>query len=89
MANRGLLTKRDREKLQSEEDLERRDALRYNIRQRMENLEEDLQILREAGEEDLVDEFYEMFGREGEDNHRLEKLEREVEELREEVEADG
>ena len=81
--NRGLLTKAQREYLRGEKPDVDAESYRYrtrsDFRQRMERLEEDLELLREAGEDDLVGEFYERFG-------RVERLQREVERLREQLE---
>lgn len=55
---------------------------RYRARQRMDQIEEDLDVLREAGQEDLVEEFVSRFG-------RVERLENEVEELRQQLEDDS
>lgn len=81
--NRGLLTKRQREFLRGEvNDIEDEQQYIYNIRsdfrERMERLEEDLQLLRDAGQDELAEEFYVKF-------ERVERLEREVEELRDEL----
>lgn len=54
---------------------------RYRARQRMDQIEEDLDVLREASQEDLVEEFVNRFG-------RVERLEREVEELRSKLDED-
>jgi hypothetical protein len=48
----------------------------------MDQIEEDLEVLREAGQEDLVEEFVSRFG-------RVERLEREVEELREKLDEEN
>jgi len=80
--SRGLLTPAQREFLRGERDVEDPDGYRYNIRSdfrgRMDKLDEDLEILREHDEDDLVEEFYDRFG-------RVERLERELEELRDEL----
>lgn len=57
-------------------------SARYRARQRMNQIEEDLDVLREAGQEDLVEEFVSRFG-------RVERLEREVEELRSKLDEEG
>jgi polyhydroxyalkanoate synthesis regulator phasin len=81
--NRGLLTKGDREALAGNLDVEHPEQrladLRYNVRQRMENMEQDLDILRETGHDDLADEFHQRFG-------QVERLERRVRELEERLE---
>ena len=83
--SRGLLTDAEREYLRGEKDMteiEDPDAYRYrvrsNFRKPMERLDEDIKMLRAAGEDDLVREFHEKFG-------RVERLEREVERLRDEL----
>lgn len=63
----GLLTPNQRaffrgEKDDVEEDNYRRGA-RHSVRQRMEQIEEDLQLLEEHGQEDLVLEFHARFSR--------------------------
>ena len=62
MRNRGLLTRGDREALRDDIDEEKLHDLRWNVRKRMERIGEDLEILEEAGEDELVDEFYDEFG---------------------------
>ena len=82
--SRGLLTPAQREFLRGERDVENPDSYRYNVRSdfrgRMDKLEEDLELLREHGEDDLVEEFYDRFG-------RVERLERELDELREQLDG--
>jgi hypothetical protein len=78
----GILTEGEREFLRGEKDVENpggyRSNVRYRAKQRMDQIEEDLEVLREAGEDDLVEEFFGRFG-------RVQRLEREVEELRDEL----
>lgn len=78
--SRGLLTDTDREILRGEVDADnlssRRSNVRYSFRQRMDRLEKDLEILRECEEEGLLAEFHQRFG-------RVERVERELAELRE------
>lgn len=80
--SRGLLTPGEREFLRGEKDVENPDAYLYNIRsrfrERMNELDDDLELLRAAGEDELVDDFFQEFG-------RVERLEREIESLRERV----
>lgn len=80
--NRGLLTKAQREFLRGEKSDVDEESYRYrtrsDFRNRMERLEEDLELLRESGEDDLVAEFYERFG-------RVKRLQREIDELREQL----
>jgi len=78
----GILTDGEREFFEGEKDPQdpdgyRRNA-RYRARQRMDQIEKDIKVLRDAGEDDLVEEFLNRFG-------RVERLEREVEELRDEL----
>jgi len=82
----GILSDGERAFFKDEKDVEDPDGYqrnaRYRARQRMDQIEEDLEVLREAGQEDLVEEFVSRFG-------RVERLEREVERLRDELEKDG
>lgn len=83
--NRGLLTKAQREFLRGEKPDVDAESYRYrtrsDFRNRMDRLEEDIELLRQAGEDDLVGEFYERFG-------RVERLQREVADLREQLDED-
>lgn len=85
MDHRGLLTEDDRLFFQGERDVDDRNKkaseIRYRVRRRMENLEQDIEILREAGETRLVEEFYEKLG-------RYERLERQIEELQQQIEKE-
>ena len=78
----GILSDGERRFFRDEKDVKDPDGYqrnaRYRARQRMDQIEEDLEVLREAGQEDLVEEFYDRFG-------RVERLEREVEELRKQL----
>lgn len=78
MRNRGLLTKDDRAVFRGERDVDadRLADIRYNVRQRMDHIEEDIRILKDAGEEDLVARFYNAFGRTGQLEQRIQELER-------------
>lgn len=75
----GILSEGERAFFRDEKDVEDADGYernaRYRARQRMDQIEDDLEVLREAGQEDLVEEFVSRFG-------RVERLEREVEDLR-------
>ncbi len=64
MRNRGLLTKDDRKAYRGDRDVDEESFhdIRWNIRKRMDRMEKDLEILEEAGEDELVDEFYDRFG---------------------------
>jgi polyhydroxyalkanoate synthesis regulator phasin len=82
----GILSDGERAFFEDEKEVEDPDGYqrnaRYRARQRMDQIEEDLEVLREAGQEDLVEEFVNRFG-------RVERLEREVEELREKLDEDA
>jgi len=77
----GLLSNGERDFFRGESDVQDPDGYRRNARhrarKRMDQIEEDLEVLEEAGQEDLVEEFYNRFGRD--------RLEREIEELREQI----
>jgi len=81
----GILSDGEREFFRGEKEVKDEDGYqrnaRYRARQRMDQIEEDLDVLREAGQEDLVEEFVNRFG-------RVERLEREVEELRAKLDED-
>ncbi len=83
--SRGLLTKSEREFLRGEKDDVDARQYRYNIRSnfrsRVSELEDDLELLRDAGEEELVEEFHNTFS-------RMDRLEREVERLRDELDQE-
>ena len=74
----GLLSKSEREFFRDKKDVEDPDGYkrnaRYRARQRMDRIENDLELLRQAGQDDLVDEFMNRFG-------KVERLQRQVEEL--------
>lgn len=78
----GILSDGERAFFQGEKEVNDPDGYkrnaRYRARQRMDQIEEDLDVLREHGQEDLVEEFVNRFG-------RVERLEREVEALREQL----
>ena len=81
--SRGLLTEAEKAFLRGEKDDVDEQQYRYNVRsnfrKRLEQLSDDLELLKEAGEDDLVDQFYGEFG-------RVERLEQQVEQLRTELE---
>lgn len=81
----GILSDGERAFFRDEKEVEDPDGYernaRYRARQRMDQIEEDLDVLREAGQEDLVKEFVNRFG-------RVERLEKEVEELRSKLDQD-
>jgi len=78
----GLLSNGERDFFRGESDVQDPDGYRRNARhrarKRMDQIEEDLEVLGEAGQADLVEEFYNRFGRDR-------RLEREIEELREQI----
>lgn len=84
--NRGLLTEDDRAFFAGEKETDdpakTEREKRYNIRQRIENVATDIELLREHGHDELVEDFYDEVG-------RYERLERELRRLREEREGDG
>lgn len=82
----GLLSKGEREFFEGEKEPDdpdgyRRNA-RYRARQRIDQIEEDLELLQEAGEDDIVNEFHQRFSRVG-------QLEKEVDRLRSELEGES
>jgi len=83
--SRGLLTEAEKAFLRGEKEDVDEQQYRYNVRSnfrsRLNQLSEDLKLLKDAGEEDLIEEFYGEFG-------RVERLEREIERLRDELEKD-
>ncbi len=80
--NRGLLTEDDREFFLGEKDTSDPDKTRrekrHNVRERIKNITEDLEILADANETDLVNEFH------GETD-RNSKIETELSELRKQL----
>lgn len=87
--SRGLLTTEERRFLKGEKDgeIENPDGYRYNLRsnfrQRMAKLERDLELLKDADEDDLVDEFYRRFTRVGQVERELKQ---ELSDLRDQLE---
>lgn len=83
--SRGLLTKSEREFLRGEKDDVDEQQYRYNIRSnfraRVAELEDDLELLRDAGEGELAEEFHNTFS-------RMDRLEREVEQLRDKLDSE-
>lgn len=81
----GILSDGERAFFKGEKTVEDPDGYkrnaRYRARQRMDQIEDDLDVLREHGQEDLVEEFVNRFG-------RVERLEREVEALREQLDKE-
>lgn len=83
MENRGLLTADDRAFFEGQKDVDNADKTRrekrYNVRQRIDRVAEDIEILRDAGEDDLVEDLYDEIG-------RYERLEKQLRDLREQLE---
>lgn len=80
--NRGLLTDDDRaffqgDKESDDPDKTRREKL-YNVRRRIEHIAEDIDILREAGEDETAEKVYDAIG-------RYERLERQVRDLQQQL----
>lgn len=82
----GILSEGERRFFRGESDVDNPDGYRgnarYRARKRMEQIEEDIEVLEAAGEEDIVEEFFDMFSRDR-------RLKREVEELRRRLDEDG
>lgn len=85
MENRGLLTDDDRRFFQGDKTVSNPDQTRhekaYNIRQRIQNLATDIDILRNADEDGLVDAFYA-------ETNRNERLRQQLEDLQQKLDAD-
>jgi len=81
----GILTAGERAFLRGDNKVEEPDAyrsnVRYRVRQRMAQIEDDLVLLREAGEGDVADEFLRRFDRVGQLEQEVERLRKQVEEL--------
>jgi hypothetical protein len=86
MQNRGLLTGDDRDFFQGRKDVNDPEKVarekRFNIRRRIEHIAEDIEILREAGEDEVLAKFHEETGRHS-------HLESEIQALREQLDQDG
>lgn len=82
----GLLSTGERAFFRGESDVDEPDAYRrnarYRARKRMDQIEEDVEVLAAAGQDDIVDEFYNRFGRD-------KRLERKIEELEARLEDGG
>lgn len=84
MQNRGLLTEDDRELFSGEKDLEgekeekQKRERRHNVRQRIEHIKADLEILEAAGEDGLLERFHNETDEPSHVEARLERLENEV-----------
>lgn len=87
--NRGLLTEDDRQFWRGEKDVDDPDKTarekRHNVRKRISRIVTDLQILSEAGETDLVNEFHAETDRGATVDDRVERLEEQLESLQEEM----
>jgi archaellum component FlaC len=82
MENRGVLTADDRaffegEKTTNDPDKTRREK-RFNINERIDHIDEDIKILREAGEDDVVQRLQAIL-------NRYERLERQVQDLQQQI----
>lgn len=84
MENRGLLTGDDRAFFKGEKDVDDPEKVarekRYNIRRRIENIAEDLEILRDAHEDDVIAKFYEETGRHSRLEEQIEELQKQLDE---------
>ncbi|WP_135306307.1 hypothetical protein [Haloarcula amylovorans] len=84
MQNRGLLTDDDRalfrgeKDIDAEEETKQRRERRHNIRQRIDHIEEDLEILAEADEERVLQDFHEQTDKKEALIGRIERLEQAV-----------
>lgn len=80
----GLLSKGERAFFRGEKDVDDPDGYkrnaRYRARKRMNEIEEDLELLREAGQEDLVDDFLNRFEPTSQLEQRIDELEQILEE---------
>lgn len=87
MRDRGILTERDREIIPEEPDNPRRPEVKTRIRNRINNLEEDLSILEEH-EPALADEVREAICA-GTEEASIQEVLEEIRELREELKETG
>ena len=80
MEDRGILTEDDRAFWRGEKDVEDHSRTkaekRHHVRQRIENLAEDVELLLEAGEDDLVTELRYYVGQNRRLEQRVARLER-------------
>lgn len=80
--SRGLLTQAERDFLRGDKDVSDPEGYRYNVRSRfrsrLDKLQEDLELLEAAGEDDLVEEFHATFDKVERLEQRLESLEEQV-----------
>jgi hypothetical protein len=87
MRNRGILTEDDRDFYRGDKQPDDPDAVRrekrHNISKRIAHIVEDLELLTEAGETDLVDEFH----RETDRDAGIEDLEAELANIRDHLSA--
>jgi hypothetical protein len=83
MRNRGILTEDDRSFFRDEKSVEEEDKMRaeklFNIRERIEHLNEDVDILTEAGEDETVKLLYGTL-------ERYERLEQQLQEIQQQLE---
>jgi|GEM_PF-2596416 len=82
----GLLSKAEREVLRGERDVEHpeeyRGNVRYRARKRIEQIEEDLELLAETDNEDIVEEFHDKFSGYDDLEERVNQMQAELEELK-------
>lgn len=83
MRDRGLLTEEDRQKLDAVDSIDNLDEqTRANLRskwnRRIDHVEEDIQILREVGDEKTLDKFFRQVTPANEMEQRLQRVEEEL-----------
>jgi uncharacterized protein YnzC (UPF0291/DUF896 family) len=82
MRNRGILTEDDRSFFRGEKSVEEEDKMRaeklFNIRERIEHLSEDIDILDEAGEDETIKLLYGSI-------KRYEQLERQLQDIQQQI----
>jgi hypothetical protein len=80
--SRGLLTEAERDFLRGDKTDVDPEGYRYNVRSRfrarLDELEKDIQLLEEAGEDDLVDEFHRTFDKVERLQQRVDSLEKQI-----------
>jgi small-conductance mechanosensitive channel len=83
MKNRGLLTEDDRRLFRDQKNVDDAEKTkrerRHNVRERIKHIAKDLEILREADEDDVLNEFYGAVSRDA-------RVEEELNELRDRLE---
>jgi hypothetical protein len=82
MRNRGILTENDRSFFRDEKSVEEEDKMRaeklFNIRERIEHLNEDIDILNEAGEDETIKLLYGSID-------QYERIERQLQEIQQQL----